>query len=104
MPVPNGKTPLTFKDRLASLGFASYADYLASDHWIAFRRLYRQSEHPQRCAVCKTDLVQLHHINKKPGVRKSLWQRKKTSCGRRIGSPDFDCPSSQAMTRVSPDW
>jgi hypothetical protein len=50
-----------FHDRLAALGFGSYADYLAADHWKDFKQQYRESGRPRTCAVCGGGLVQLHH-------------------------------------------
>jgi hypothetical protein len=50
-----------FHDRLAALGFGSYADYLAADHWKDFKRQYRESGRPRTCAVCGGGPVQLHH-------------------------------------------
>jgi hypothetical protein len=47
--------------RLHLLGFASYAEYLRSDHWAAFKERYRQSGLPRECAVCGKSKVHLHH-------------------------------------------
>jgi hypothetical protein len=52
-----------FNDRLSSLGFRSYSDYLKSDHWKKFRRLYQISSSPQRCLVCGRVDYELHHTN-----------------------------------------
>jgi shikimate kinase len=35
-----------------ALGFASYSDYLKSDHWQRFKRDCRRSFRPFRCAIC----------------------------------------------------
>lgn len=59
---PKSET-MKFKDRLASLGFSSYEDYLASGHWQDFKARYRKSGLPIRCAVCGASPVQLHHHN-----------------------------------------
>jgi hypothetical protein len=50
-----------FSDRLAALGFASYDDYLASNHWKQFKEVYRSSGLSLVCAVCGCKPVQLHH-------------------------------------------
>lgn len=52
---------MTFKERLANLGHATYGDYLRSDHWRAFRAAYLRSGGVRRCAVCGAGRVQLHH-------------------------------------------
>ena len=52
---------MTFKERLKSLGFDSYDDYLCGKHWQEFRNAYRESGRPMRCAVCSQTPVQLHH-------------------------------------------
>jgi hypothetical protein len=50
-----------FHERLAALGFGSYADYLASPHWQDFKRAYRASGRPMSCVVCGAKPIQLHH-------------------------------------------
>jgi hypothetical protein len=56
-------TPLLLSRRLPNLGFTSYAEYLASDHWKDFRSRYLLSPStPKRCLVCKSDLITLHHV------------------------------------------
>jgi hypothetical protein len=52
---------MTFKERLSSLGFSTYQDYLESDHWQNFRERYKKAGRPMRCAVCKGGPIQLHH-------------------------------------------
>lgn len=52
---------MTFKDRLASLGFQSYDDYLRGPHWQGFKQKYRASGKSMRCAVCHLAKIQLHH-------------------------------------------
>lgn len=52
---------MRFQDRLNSLGFASYADYLASPHWLGFRREYKRSGSRMTCLVCDGSPIQLHH-------------------------------------------
>ena len=43
---------MTFKERLASLGFPTYNDYLNSDHWKMVKEKWRASGRPMRCEVC----------------------------------------------------
>lgn len=50
-----------FMNRLMELGFATYADYLASDHWREFKERYRSSGRSLLCAVCSCKPIQLHH-------------------------------------------
>lgn len=50
-----------FQDRLQSLGFATYAAYLASPHWADFRRRYSESGRSVKCAVCDSTRISLHH-------------------------------------------
>ncbi len=50
-----------FYDTLSSLGFDSYDAYLQSDHWQDFKRAYRKSRRPSRCAVCDSKRIELHH-------------------------------------------
>jgi hypothetical protein len=50
-----------FHDRLIALGYKTYDDYLASDHWRTFRTSYAASIHPKTCAVCGSTAYQLHH-------------------------------------------
>jgi len=52
-----------FSDRLASLGFSTYNDYLSGEHWLNFRKEYKASGKPKRCAVCNANRYQLHHHN-----------------------------------------
>jgi hypothetical protein len=52
---------VTFKERLANLGFDSYDDYLRSDHWQEFRKRYRESHLPQSCLGCRSARYELHH-------------------------------------------
>jgi hypothetical protein len=48
------------KRRLAELGFASYSDYLKSEHWASVKRSLKVSQ----CEVCgETTLLDLHHLN-----------------------------------------
>ncbi len=54
---------MKFSDRLAALGFSSYSEYLASPIWATFKNKYRESNRPQRCLVCKSDQIELHHHN-----------------------------------------
>lgn len=48
--------------RHVRLGFATYADYLQSDHWRGFRGTYFASDRPKKCQVCGDSHVDLHHI------------------------------------------
>lgn len=58
----NGKTDAsTISGRLRDLGYSTYADYLASDHWQNVRRRYRESDRPQRCS-CGAAGHSLHHL------------------------------------------
>ncbi len=52
---------MKFSDRLQSFGYATYAEYLASERWAAFKESYRKSGRPMRCAVCFKGPIQLHH-------------------------------------------
>jgi hypothetical protein len=52
---------MTFRERLAELGHASYRDYLRSPHWQDVKRRYRASKMPQDCKVCRARWVELHH-------------------------------------------
>jgi hypothetical protein len=53
--------PASIPARLQRLGFARYADYLASEHWLDVRRRYAASDRPQRCACGKARHA-LHHL------------------------------------------
>jgi hypothetical protein len=56
-----GKTDeSTIPGRLKELGVASYADYLASDHWKSIKQRYRASNLPQGCG-CGARATALHH-------------------------------------------
>lgn len=50
-----------FHAKLRDLGFATYADYLASDLWLHFKSTYKRSNRPQRCMVCQSNQIELHH-------------------------------------------
>lgn len=50
-----------FAHQLQELGFASYGDYLGSRHWQDFKKRYRDSGLPMKCAVCGCGPIQLHH-------------------------------------------
>lgn len=52
---------MKFRERLQSLGFATYADYLKSPHWVAFRREYKRAGNRMTCLVCAATPIQLHH-------------------------------------------
>lgn len=54
---------MKFVERLASMGYEKYNDYLASDPWKAFKQKYKKSpETPKECQVCGYKQIQLHHI------------------------------------------
>lgn len=61
-PKAKGHTP-----KYKELGYSSYGDYLASDHWVQKRHDYFASDRPQTCfgihagQRCDASLVQLHH-------------------------------------------
>ncbi len=52
---------MTFRYRLASLGYCSYEAYLRSPHWKRFKKSYRDSGLSMTCAVCQRKPIQLHH-------------------------------------------
>jgi hypothetical protein len=52
---------MRFTKTLAKYGYTSYANYLQSGHWLDFRKRYRASGLPQRCAVCPEPSYDLHH-------------------------------------------
>lgn len=53
---------ITFRSRLAALGFDSYRRYLGSAHWREVKERYRASDRPQECYCCgDPDKVHLHH-------------------------------------------
>ncbi len=53
-------TPRAWK-KLNDLGFESYAQYLASDHWHDFKVRYKADGRSMHCAVCSSTPIQLHH-------------------------------------------
>ena len=63
---------MTFVQRLANLGFASYDAYLHGEHWQEFKQKYRASGRPMRCAACGGGPIQLHHHNYERLGRESL--------------------------------
>ncbi len=46
---------------LSDLGYYSYDEYLAGDHWKEFKLRYRKSPYPKTCMVCESKKAQLHH-------------------------------------------
>lgn len=65
------------RDReLAKLGFALYAEYLASDLWAAIRaRVLQHAKH--RCQLCPAEATQVHHLKYgRPGLTGNLTQKK----------------------------
>lgn len=62
MPKYNGKTDKsTIPARVRDLGFACYADYLNSEHWLLVRREYMASDLPQKCK-CGANRHAFHHL------------------------------------------
>lgn len=57
--IPSSQT--SFLEKLKSLGYSSYDDYLRSGHWHTFKRTYRYSGKPCQCAVCGDRRYHLHH-------------------------------------------
>lgn len=55
-------TYVPFNKRLSDLGFSTYNDYLAGEHWQNFRTHYRESTFPQFCIVCGRTDYSLHHV------------------------------------------
>ena len=45
---------------LLRLGYESYDEYLASDHWRDVKRRFRESGRPTEC-ICGEQGVDLHH-------------------------------------------
>lgn len=52
---------MTLIERCNALGFDNEEQYLRSKHWKKFREEYRASNLPQRCLVCGSAKVFLHH-------------------------------------------
>ena len=50
-----------FAAKLKRLGFANYAEYLASDLWKAKRAEYMASDLPKTCIACGSPDIRLHH-------------------------------------------
>ena len=50
-----------FRESLKNLGYDSYNEYLASDHWQALKERYRASQRPQKCLCCGSEKYELHH-------------------------------------------
>lgn len=50
-----------FSERLRALGFGTYAEYLASEHWSDFRKRYKVAGRRMTCLVCGAKPIQLHH-------------------------------------------
>lgn len=46
---------------LNRLGFQSLEEYLGSDLWRETKRRYRSSDYPQRCLICGSCDIDLHH-------------------------------------------
>lgn len=61
-PRPISKTQANhIKYRLRELGYRSYKQYLGSEHWEELKEQYRRSRLPQKCLVCFSPNVDLHH-------------------------------------------
>ena len=50
-------------ERLRIMGYRTYADYIASDHWADIRRRWRAKHPDARCERCGAERYQLHHLN-----------------------------------------
>jgi hypothetical protein len=50
-----------FSSQLSALGFATYTDYLNSDHWRRVKAAYKRAGKSMVCAVCRQKHIQLHH-------------------------------------------
>ena len=50
-----------YYDRLSRLGFQSLEEYLKSELWRETKRRYRSSDYPQRCLICGSSDIDLHH-------------------------------------------
>ncbi|MCX7421591.1 MAG: hypothetical protein NT013_18875 [Planctomycetia bacterium] len=50
-----------YYNSLNRLGFQSLEEYLKSDLWRATKRRYRSSDYPQRCLICGSSEIDLHH-------------------------------------------
>jgi hypothetical protein len=60
--VTGGRVAISkFMESLTALGFATYGDYLAGEHWKQFKASYRASGLSMECAVCCGKPIQLHH-------------------------------------------
>lgn len=51
-----------FAQKLHSLGFKTYQDYLRSPHWESVREKYRTSRYSQFCLSCQSRKYHLHHL------------------------------------------
>jgi hypothetical protein len=53
---------MKFKDKLQSLGFQSYTEYLQCEYWNAFKRTYFET-HAKICFHCHSHRkIELHHL------------------------------------------
>lgn len=54
---------MRFRDRLASLGYADYQDYLEGGHWRQFRREFYREKNRVLCEACggNDSRISLHH-------------------------------------------
>ena len=56
-----------FSQKINSMGYSSYQEYLQSEHWQQFRKKYYRSKKTKKyCIICSTDEVynfniELHH-------------------------------------------
>jgi len=54
-----------FRGRLRSLGYTSYDEYLASDHWQTTRSGFWKRNKSRRCRGCGERATQIHHVTYK---------------------------------------
>lgn len=55
------RSPYAPRKGRKSVNQTLYAEYLQSEHWRAFKSLYRVSEYPQACINCGDPEYELHH-------------------------------------------
>lgn len=54
---------MRFEERLRSLGYASYDEYLRSEHWVELKARYWSKWTDLACVGCDEKAVELHHVN-----------------------------------------
>lgn len=52
-----------FEEQLRSLGYASYADYLRSDHWSDMKDRYKARWPDMKCLGCADRSAEMHHVS-----------------------------------------